>query len=73
MVIFLGVSGLDYNNQIFHAVLFNIRNYSPEVINIQQRKLELNITLPRVNNFNIKQKKGMEYLFYYMLPTPKRI
>ena len=73
MVIFLGVSGLDYNKQIFHAVLFNIRNYSPEVINIQQRKLELNITLPRVNNFNIKQKKGMEYLFYYMLPTPKRI
>ena len=73
MVILLGVSGLDYNKQIFHAVLFNIRNYSPEVINIQQRKLELNITLPRVNNFNIKQKKGMEYLFYYMLPTPKRI
>ena len=73
MVIFLGVSGLDYNKQIFHAVLFNIRNYSPEVINIQQRKLELNITLPKVNNFNIKQKKGMEYLFYYMLPTPKRI
>ena len=73
MVIFLGVSGLDYNKQIFHAVLFNIRNYSPEVINIQQRKLELNITLPRVNNFNIKQKKGMEYLFYYMLPTTKKI
>ena len=73
MVIFLGVSVLDYNKQIFHAVLFNIRNYSPEVINIQQRKLELNITLPRVNNFNIKQKKGMEYLFYYMLPTPKKI
>ena len=73
MVIFLGVSGLDYNKQIFHAVLFNIRNYSPEVINIQQRKLELNITLPKVNNFNIKQKKGMEYLFYYMLPTPKKI
>ena len=47
--------------------------HSPEVINIQQRKLELNITLPRVNNFNIKQKKGMEYLFYYMLPTPKKI
>ena len=72
MVIFLGVSGLDYNKQIFHAVLFNIRNYSPEVINIQQRKLELNITLPRVNNFNIKQKKGMEYLFYYMSPTPNK-
>ena len=25
------------NKQIFHAFLFNIRNYSPEVINIQRR------------------------------------
>ena len=51
------------NKQIFHAFLFNIRNYSPEVINI---------TLPRVNIFDIKQK-GMEYLFYYMPPTPNKI
>ena len=56
MVIFLGVSGLDYNKQIFHAVLFNIRNYSPEISNIQRHKVELNIILPRVNNFNVKQK-----------------
>ena len=28
--------------------------------------------LPRVNNFDIKQKK-MEYLFHYMPPTPKKI
>ena len=53
--------------------MFNIRNYSPEVINIQRRQTELNIILLRVNNFNIKQKKGMEYLFYYMLPTPNKI
>ena len=44
------------NKQIFHAFLFNIRNYSPEVINIQRREPELNIILPRVNNFDIKQK-----------------
>ena len=50
--------------QIFHAFLFNIRNYSPDVINIQRRQAELNI-LTRVNSFDIKQK-GMEYLFYYM-------
>ena len=28
------------NKQIFHALLFNIRNYSPEVINIQRREGE---------------------------------
>ena len=28
--------------------------------------------LPRVNNFDIKQKK-MEYLFHYKPPTPKKI
>ena len=60
------------NKQIFHAFLFNIRNYSPEVY-IQRREAELNIILPRVNNFNIKQKKGMEHLCYYMPPTPKMI
>ena len=30
------------------------------------------ITLPRVHNFDIKQK-GMEYLFYYMPPTLNKI
>ena len=64
---------VEYNKQIFHAFLFNIRNYSPEVINIQRREAELNILLPRVNNFEIKQKKDMEYLFYYMPPTPNNI
>ena len=42
------------NKQIFHAFLFNIRNYSPEVINI---------ILPRVNNFDIKQKKAWNICF----------
>ena len=37
----------DNIKQIFHMFLFNTRNYSPE----------LNIILPRVNNFGIKQKK----------------
>ena len=48
----------DNNKQIFHAFLFNIRNYSPEIINIQRRKAELNIILPRVTNFDIKQKQA---------------
>ena len=51
------------NKQIFHAFLFNIRNYSPEVINIQRRKAELTIILPRVNNFDIKQKKAWNICF----------
>ena len=58
---------------MFNAFSFNIRNYSPEVINIQQREVELNIILPKVNSFDIKQKKGMEYLSYYMLPPPNKI
>ena len=37
--------------------MFDIRNYSPEVINIPRREAKLNIMLQRVNNFNIKQKK----------------
>ena len=65
---------IDYNNkQIFHVFLFNIRHYSPKIINIQRRKAEVNIILPRMNNFDIKQKRGMEYLFYYMPPTPNKM
>ena len=53
------------NKQMFHAFLFNIRNYSPKVINIQRREAELNTVLPKVNNFNIKQKRhGIFVLFY---------
>ena len=52
-----------YNKQIFHVFLFNIRNYSPEVINIQRREAELNMILPRVNNFDIKQKKAWNICF----------
>ena len=42
------------NKQIFHVLLFNTKNYSPEVTNIRRCDAELNIILPRVNNFNIK-------------------
>ena len=51
------------NKQIFHAFLFNIRNYSPEIINIQRREAELNIILLRVNNFDIKQKNAWNICF----------
>ena len=55
---------MEYNNkQTFHAFLFNIRNYLPEVIDIQRREAELNIVLPRVNNFDIKQKKAWNICF----------
>ena len=50
-----------YNNkQIFHAVLFNIRNHSPEV---------MNIILPRVNNFDIKQKGHRIFVLLYASNT----
>ena len=45
--------------------LFNIRNYSPEIINIQQNNTELNIILLRMNNFDIKQKKHGIYVLLY--------
>ena len=48
---------------MFHAFLFNIRNYSPEVINNQRREVELNIISPSVNNFDIKQKKAWNLCF----------
>ena len=43
--------------------MFTIRNYSPEVINMQWREAELNIILTRVNNFDIKQKKVWNICF----------
>ena len=43
--------------------MFNIRNYSPEVINIQQGEAESNIILLRVNNSDIKQKKAWSICF----------
>ena len=62
-VTFIFLTQICYNKQVFHAFLFNIRNYSPEVINIQRREAELNIILPRVNNFDIKQKKAWNICF----------
>ena len=59
--------------QIFHAFMFNIRNYSPEVINIQRREVYLNIILPRLINFDIKhKKKSMEFCFIRP-PTTNKI
>ena len=51
------------NKQIFHAFLFNIRNYSPKVKNIKRRQAELNIMLKRVNNFDIKQNTSQNICF----------
>ena len=61
------------NKQIFHAFLFNIRNYSPEVINIQRREAELNIILPRVNNFDIKQKRHGIFVLLYATNTKQNL
>ena len=47
-----------YDKQVFHAFLFNIRNYSPEVI-----KLPRNIILPRVNNLDTKLKMAWNICF----------
>ena len=55
--------------QIFHALLFNIRNYSPEVINIQRHEAELNVILPSVNSFDIKQKRYGIYVLLYATNT----
>ena len=49
--------------------LFNIRNYSPEVINIQRREAELNIILLRLNNFNFKQKRHGIFVLLYATNT----
>ena len=49
-----------HNNQIFHASLFNIRNYSPKAIVI---------ILPRVNNFNVKQKRHGIFVLLYATNT----
>ena len=67
-------SGSPQRNYIkqFNAFLFNIRSYSREVSNIQRLKVEFSITLPWMNNFDIK-RKCMEYLFYYIPPAPNKI
>ena len=45
------------------------RNYSPEVINIQRRVAELHIIFPRVNNFDIKQKRYGIFVLLYVTNT----
>ena len=54
--------------QISHAFLLNIRNL-PSVINIQRHEAELNILLPRVNNFDIKQKRHGIFVLLYATNT----
>ena len=54
---------------MFHAFLFNIRNFSPEVINIQRCEAELNIVLPRVDKFDIKQKRYGIFVLLYATNT----
>ena len=55
--------------QIFHAVLLNISNFSPDVINIQRREAELNIILLRVNNVDIKQRTHGIFVLLYATDT----
>ena len=54
---------MKYNNQIFHNFLFNIRN-SPVVINI---------ILPRVNNFDVKQKRYGIFVLLYATNTKQNL
>ena len=65
----LQILSSSHNKQIFHAFLFNIRNYSPELINIQLREAELNMILSRVTNFDIKQKKAWSISLLYAIDT----
>ena len=55
--------------QIFHAVLLNIRNFSPDVINIQRREAELNIILLKVNNVDVKQRMHGIFVLLYATDT----
>ena len=57
------------NKQILHVFLFNIRNYLPEVINVQRPDAELNIILPRVSNFDIKQKRRGIFVLLHATDT----
>ena len=62
----------NYNRNIklmFYAFLFNIRNYSPNVTDIQRHAAELNIILLRVINFNIKQKRPGIFVLLYTTYT----
>ena len=54
---------MKYNNKIFHTFLFNIRN-SPVVINI---------ILPRVHNFDVKQKRHGIFVLLYATNTKQNL
>ena len=57
--------------QTLHAFLLNIRNFPPEVNNIQQREVELNVILSRINNVLIKQKRHGIFVLLY-IPSTKQ-
>lgn len=50
--------------------MFNIRIYSPEVSNIRERKAELNIVFPRLNN--LLNKKQHETFPLLCTPSTKQ-
>ena len=58
------------SKQKFHAFLFNIRNYSPEVSNIQQREAELNIILPKANKLILNKNRCGIFVLLYTPPIP---
>ena len=57
----------------YFVFLFNIRNYSPKVINVQRREAELNIILPMVNNFDFKQKMHGIFVLLYATNTKQNL
>ena len=58
---------------MFYAFLFNMRNYSPNVTDIQRHTAELNIILLRVINFNIKQKRPGIFVLLYTTNTKQNL
>ena len=57
--------------QIFHAFLFNIRNYYTRGNQYSTTGWGVEYYISRVNNFDIKQKKTWN--IYYMPPTPNKL
>ena len=60
---------MGYNEQILHALLFDVRDYSPELINIQRREGELSIILPTVNDFDVRQGRHGIFVLLYATNT----
>ena len=65
-------SYVDHIKEIFHALLFNIKNYSSEIINIQRREACLKTILPRVNICILKKQKHVIFVLLYPTNTKHR-